>query len=76
MNTNGHYSVVRGSSCGGDITAIACEHCQFSVAPRRFYRRGDRSGLPRYNRARAQMVAHLHTEHRDRLTTIINGSQG
>lgn len=70
MKTDGHYDVARYEDrgpCWGEVKAIVCNHCGFSVAPRRFHKAGDRSGQGRYNRARAVMVRHLHAEHRDRL---------
>ena len=67
MKTDGHYDVVRYNG-GGDITAIKCMHCSFSVAPRNYFRAGDKSGQGRYNRARAVVVKHLHAEHRPLLS--------
>ena len=60
MNTNGHYTLRRDRN-GFNIVALVCVHCHFEVRPVR--RSGDRSGLGRYNRARASMVRHLHAEH-------------
>ncbi len=61
MNTNGHYNVTYGLY---SISRIRCLHCDFSVHPHDYYRAGDKSGQGQYNRARALMVKHLHTEHR------------
>lgn len=66
MNTNGHYIVRRAGFRGeGDILSLTCVHCHFRLDPRSFRRMGDRSGLPKYSRARALMVKHLHEKHRD-----------
>ena len=65
MNTNGHYIVYRDPY--GEIRSLWCEHCLMTVNPSHFRKRGDRSGLPKYNRARAYMVKHLHEMHRDAL---------
>jgi hypothetical protein len=72
MNTNGQYTVVRwapfpGSEHIGDIERLACCHCRFVIFLRAYRRVTDRSGLPKYNRARAAMVRHLHQHHRNRL---------
>lgn len=68
MNTNGHYEVNRRPLYGGgegDIRWLACVHCRFRVDVRSLHRRGDKSGAPRYCRARNRMVRHLHAEHRE-----------
>lgn len=55
------YSVNR--PMHGDIKSIRCQFCSFSVSPASYFRRGDKSGLPRYNRARSAMVKHIYDEH-------------
>ncbi len=66
MNTNGHYDVTHHER-SGYVRALVCKHCDFFVKPVEFRRGTDRSGQPRYNRARAVMVKHLHRLHRDKL---------
>ncbi len=61
VSHNHGYTVVRGFY---SIDALRCSHCDFSVRVHEFHKAGDRSGLGRYNRARAVMVKHLHAEHR------------
>lgn len=61
MNTNGHY-IVRNDRLR--IRCLSCRYCRFSLSPAGFRKSGDRSGLPRYARARGEMVKHLHREHR------------
>jgi hypothetical protein len=71
MNTNGHYHVWRaGLQETGEISRITCAHCPLSVSPRTLHRAGDKSGLGRYNRARAIIVKHLHAEHRNKLAPV------
>lgn len=72
MNVAGHYDVIQRSPAEFAVTrsfvkAIRCKHCEFAVNPASFARQGDRSGLPRYARARAVMVKHLHEHHRSKL---------
>lgn len=66
MNVAGHYDVEWWKDGGrrGEINAVTCSHCSFFVKVWDYRRGRDRSGLPRYNRARAVMVKHLHSEHR------------
>ena len=71
MDTNGHYRVIRGA--GKHIIAVSCVHCPFIV--RLVRRSGDRSGLPKYNRARAAMVRHLHLQHRQQLVEGLQEAQ-
>lgn len=66
MKTEGHYEVVRRDTYG-DVLYLACKHCSFVEGVPKHYKRGDRSGLPRYNRARARIVKHLHESHREAL---------
>ena len=66
MNTNGHYDVLR-HPVWHMIRHIRCKHCAFSVDVNHYRRYGDRSGQPKYNRARATMVRHLHEKHRAEL---------
>lgn len=49
---------------GDDIRALRCQFCTFSVRPSAYFRQGDRSGLGRYNRARAAIVKHVFSCHR------------
>lgn len=72
MNTNGHYDVTywADGSRLGEVQALVCQHCDFFVKPIHYHRSGDRSGMGRYNRARAVMVKHLHAEHRAALTGV------
>jgi hypothetical protein len=72
MNTNRHYTVDRrsrfpGSERIGDIERLVCGHYRFVVFLRPYRRGTDRSGLPKYNRARAVIVKHLHQQHKDKL---------
>ena len=72
VDTRGHYTVEETTFTGwratrAGILVIRCRHCAFTVSPADFKRTGDRSGLPRYARARAVMVKHLHAEHRSEL---------
>ncbi len=73
MNTNGHYNVIRGPGRrNGVITHLGCAHCTFLV--RLVRRSGDRSGLGKYNRARAEIVKHLHAYHRAELAAAPHGT--
>ena len=69
MNTNGHYDVKYWADGAREfqVNALTCNHCSFSVKVQDFWRGGDKSGLGRYNRARAVMVKHLHDRHRAEL---------
>lgn len=64
-----HYEVIRQRRYPYAIKHLACKFCIFTVSKRRTpMPRGTSSGLGRYNRMRAKMVAHLHECHRDKLT--------
>lgn len=68
MNTSGHYTVRRyGMNGEGEIARILCAYCEFSCAPADHRQPSDKSGYPRYNKARGQMVKHLHERHHDHL---------
>jgi hypothetical protein len=61
----GHgYTVTRDRGGIGDVKLLRCQHCPFSVHVPGYRRLRDKSGLPRYNRARAVMVRHIYAEHR------------
>ena len=62
-----HYDVstVDGGWRRGQIRALTCRFCLFSVDVIALHRTGDRSGAPRYCRARNAMVKHIHAEHRE-----------
>jgi hypothetical protein len=47
----------------GEVSSMVCKTCGFSLIPRKFHRAGDRSGIGRYNRARAVMISHIHETH-------------
>ena len=69
MNTTGHYRVIEADLrhymlTRESVRGLVCCHCNFTVVPRNYRRYGDRSGLPRYARARGVMVKHLHAAHR------------
>jgi len=69
MDTTGHYTVRRlNGRRDGDITRILCCHCSFDVDVQALRRLGDRSGLPKYNRARGRIVRHMHEKHRGLLS--------
>lgn len=78
MNTNGHYYVTYWKDGGrqGQVNAICCNHCDYFEKPFLYRRGGDRSGLARYGRARAQMVKHLHEKHRVELQKAILSAEG
>lgn len=69
MKTSGHYTVHRAFS-PPQIVTIQCAHCNFFVRPRDYREWYDRSGMPRYNKARAVMVRHLHEKHRAKLVEV------
>lgn len=60
-----HYRVVQATD---HVASLSCMWCDFFVKPRLYHKSGDRSGLGRYNRARAVMVKHLYSEHRALVT--------
>ncbi len=64
MNTTGHYRVIRQTGYA-EILRLVCDHCGWMVPVSTYP--GARSGLPRYNRARGNMVRHLHAIHADKL---------
>jgi hypothetical protein len=73
VNTSGHYAVDRygeAFALRGEIRSLSCGYCPFRVVPRNFHRRGDKSGLGRYNRARAVIVRHLHEKHAEQLRGV------
>lgn len=63
-----HYTIVRAHDV---VARLACRRCGFSVSRDEVSGAnapgwtGVRSGLPRYNRMRAAMVRHVHTQHPD-----------
>ena len=65
VRANHDYRVIRANTFygnqTGEIQGIRCAYCQFSIG--RLQVRGGRSGLARYNRMRAIIVKHLHSEH-------------
>lgn len=54
------YEVVPGSH---GIKALACQFCQHYERLHDYRLGRDRSGLPKYNRARAAMIRHLYKDH-------------
>lgn len=56
-----------------EIESLFCMFCKdenavFVVNPRSFFRGGDKSGAPRYARARSRMIAHIAADHPGKAT--------
>lgn len=68
-----HYDVReydRWAARSGQIQSLACRWCKFSVNVVALHRAGDKSGAPRYCRARAIMVKHIHAMHRTEAAAV------
>ena len=63
MKAGTGYTVIRKEGWPGEIKGLACQFCDHFENVANHRRGGDRSGLPRYNRARAAMVKHVFAKH-------------